>query len=543
MLSKLQRLTFEGKKMSDKTDDNKSIPKTMSTQHPDNANVPTWSNEEVINGNLEVFEAYYAYSTLGCQEVMWDSEGKDTDTRVVRKLLQKHWDYFAGHTLGEDVYLTYRIPNPKIEGAEKKYVVETLQNIPVAHDVASLAYKREVAPIFEVILPFSTEAKELIMLFNYYKKAIVSSEDVTLYDSTTAKDWIGNFKPKTLKVIPLVEDFESILHVDTVVSPYLKVVKPKKQRVFIARSDPALNYGLLCAILLSKIALSKLKLVEKQEGIEIHPILGVGSKPFRGHLSPENIDNFLREYKGLSTVTIQSAFRYDYPIEQTKECIQTLNQRLPNGEPEIVDQQEEESLLRILAKCRLQYERQIEVMAPFINSVAAYVPPRRARKLHIGLFGYSRCVAGVCLPRAISFAASLYSVGLPPEFIGMKVLTQLNDKEWALLEKYYLNMDYDLNLVGEYVSWENITMLQEMSQATAKRANMSEEKLKGALSTFLEDLKIVEGKLNVKLGPKGVSQRKHENFTNNFLLSYIQKDDVEAKKALTESAKLRKCLG
>jgi phosphoenolpyruvate carboxylase len=182
-------------------------------------------------------------------------------------------------------------------------------------------------------------------------------------------------------------------------------------------------------------------------------------------------------------------------------------------------------------------------MAPFINSVAAYVPPRRARKLHIGLFGYSRCVAGVCLPRAISFAASLYSVGLPPEFIGMKVLTQLNDKEWALLEKYYLNMDYDLNLVGEYVSWENITMLQEMSQATAKRANMSEEKLKGALSTFLEDLKIVEGKLNVKLGPKGVSQRKHENFTNNFLLSYIQKDDVEAKKALTESAKLRKCLG
>lgn len=105
--------------MDDKYDDRK-IPCTMSTQHPDNANVPAWSNEEVINGNLEVFEAFYAYSTLGCQEVMWDSEGKDTDTRVVRKLLQKHWDYFAGRTIGEDIYLTYRIPNPKIEGAEKK---------------------------------------------------------------------------------------------------------------------------------------------------------------------------------------------------------------------------------------------------------------------------------------------------------------------------------------------------------------------------------------------------------------------------------------
>ncbi len=529
--------------MSNELDETKRVPRTMSTQHPDNVNTPEWSNEEVINGNAEVFEAFYAYSALGCQEVMWDSEGKDADTRVVRKLLQKHWDYFAGHTIGEDVYLTYRIPNPKIEGAEKKYIVETLQNIPVAHDVASLAYKREVSPIFEVILPFTSEAKELIMLFNYYKKSIVADEDVTLYGSTTTKDWIGSFKPKAIKVIPLVEDFDSILHVDRIINPYIEAVKPKYLRVFIARSDPALNYGLLCAVLLSKIALSKLKTIEKQHNVTIHPILGVGSKPFRGHLSPENLDNFLQEYKGLSTVTIQSAFRYDYPTEQAKECIQNLNQRLPNGEPTTIDQHEEETLLGILGKCRRQYESQIEAMAPFINSVAAYVPQRRSRKLHIGLFGYSRCVAGVCLPRAISFAAALYSVGLPPEFIGMKVLNQLNDNEWKLLQKHYIKMEYDLNVVGEYVSWENINMLMEMSQKTAKKANMNEEKLRSTLSNILDDLKTVEEKFGVKLGPKGVSQRKHENFTNNFLLSYMQSEDNEARKALIESAKLRKCLG
>jgi phosphoenolpyruvate carboxylase len=275
----------------------------------------------------------------------------------------------------------------------------------------------------------------------------------------------------------------------------------------------------------------------------MHPILGVGSKPFRGHLSPDNIDNFLQEYKGLSTVTIQSAFRYDYPTQQVQECIQALNQRLPNGDPVIIDQQEEATLLCILAKCRQQYEQQVEVLAPFINSVAAYVPARRARKLHIGLFGYSRCVAGVCLPRAISFATALYSIGLPPEFLGIKALNILDDKEWDLLKKHYLKMDHDLSLVGEYVSWENINMLLEMSQATAKRANMNEEKLRGALSLLLEDLNVVEEQLNFKLGPKGMSQRKHENFTNNFLLSYLQKEDVEAKKALLESAKLRQCLG
>ncbi len=529
--------------MSGSIDETRTIPRTMSTQHPDNACTPEWTKDEVINGNAEVLEAYYAYSMLGCQEVMWDSEGKDTDTRVARKLLQKFWDYFASHTIGEDLFLTYRVPNPNIEGAEKKIIVETLQNIPVAYDVASMVYKREVAPIFEVILPFTTEAKEIIMLFNYYKKTIVAAEDETLYDTTTVKDWMGSFRPKAIKVIPLVEDFNSILHVDNIVAPYLKVVKPKHQRVFIARSDPALNYGLICSVLLSKIALSKLKALEKTQSTQIHPILGVGSKPFRGHLAPDNIDNFLQEYKGLSTVTIQSAFRYDYPIEQVKDCIQTLNQRLPNSNPEFIDLQEEQLMLGVLAKFRHEYERQIEVLAPFINSIAAYVPQRRARKLHIGLFGYSRCVAGVCLPRAISFASALYSAGLPPEFIGLKALDQLNEAEWNALNKNYIKMKYDLKVVGEYVSVSNVNMLIEMCQAVAKRVGMGEDKLKNAFSMILEDLNVVEAKLGIKLGPRGMAQRKHENFTNNFLLSYLQKQDIEAKTALTESAKLRKCLG
>jgi phosphoenolpyruvate carboxylase len=529
--------------MSSKFDENRNIPRTMSTQHPDNANTPEWSNEDVINGNAEVFEAFFAYSTLGCQEIMWDSEGKDVDTRVVRKLLQKHWEYFSKNIIGENIYLTYRIPNPKIEGAEKKYVVETLQNIPVAHDVASMAHGRDVSPIFEVILPFTTEAKEIIMLFNYYKKAIVADEDERIYKSITTKDWIGDFKPKKIKVIPLVEDFESTLHVDKIVRPYIEAVKPKHQRVFIARSDPALNYGLLCAVLLSKIALGKLKRLEKEQNIEISPILGAGSKPFRGHLSPDNIDNFLEEYKGLSTVTIQSAFRYDYPTEQVKECINILNRSLPNGDPEPVDTNEEGILLNILDKCKRQYESQIQELAPFINSVSVYVPQRRARKLHIGLFGYSRCVAGVCLPRAISFATALYSIGIPPEFIGMKVLNQLKDREWELLQRYYLKMEHDLNIVGEYVSWENINLLIEMNQKAAQTSSMDPEKLERSLASISNDLKTVEEKLKVKLGPKGISQRKHENFTNNFILSYLQRDDTEAKKALLESAKLRKCLG
>ena len=377
------------------TDSERIIPRTMSTQHPDNINVPEWSSGEVIDGNTEIFEAFYAFESLGCQEVMWDSEGKDVDTRVVRKLFDKHLDYFKEHTIGKDLFLTYRIPNPGIEPVEKKVVVETLQNVSVSYDVASSVYKTEHPPIFEIILPYTTKSNELIWLYNYYKNAIVSDQDAKLDENTTAKDWLGTTKPKSISVIPLVEDCESHLEIDKIIQPYIKMVKPKDLRVFLARSDPALNYGLLTAIMLSKIALSKLKKTAEKQEVNIHPIIGVGSKPFRGHLSPENVENFLEEYKGISTVTVQSAARYDYPISQVKEFIKLLNKRLPNGDSILIGSNEEENLRAIIGKCKKHYESLIELIAPFINNISPYVPQRRARKLHIGLFGYSRSVAGV----------------------------------------------------------------------------------------------------------------------------------------------------
>ena len=519
------------------------IPRTMSTQHPDNINVPDWSSGEIIDGNAEIFEAHFAYETLGCQEVMWDSEGKDVDTRVVRKLLNKYWEYFLTRTLGEDVFLTYRIPNPNVELVERKVVIETLQNIPVAYDVASTFYKKDVAPIFEVILPFTTDSKELTLLFNYYAKAIIGDSEVMLDESTKVKDWVGAFKPKSIRVIPLVEDFNSLWSIDKIVTPYIKAVKPKHLRVFIARSDPALNYGLLCAVLLSKMALSKLKKVEKEHDVSVHPILGVGTKSFRGHLAPDNVEPFLQEYKGLATATIQSALRYDYPIEQVKECVRILNERLPNGEPTIIPPQEEAMLLKVLQKCKKQYESVIEPLAPIVNSVAAYVPPRRARKLHIGLFGYSRNVAGVNLPRAITFAAALYAIGIPPEFVGCSALDDLKEAELNLILKYYVNVKHDLSAIGGFLSWQNVNMLMEMHQKAAERADTSREKIKTALTKILGDLQTAEEKLGIKLGPRTPTQKRHENFANNFLIAYMEREDVEAKKALVEAAKLRRCLG
>ncbi|MEM1566516.1 MAG: phosphoenolpyruvate carboxylase [Candidatus Bathyarchaeia archaeon] len=521
----------------------RKIPRTMSTQHPDNVSLPSWVSGDVIQGDAEIDEAYFAYSMLGCKEVMWDSEGKDVDTHVIRKLLGKYGEFFREKIIGKDVYLTYRVPNPRVETSERKILLESLVNIPVAHDIASTFYKKEVSPIFEVILPFTTTSDELFWLLRYYERTIAAAENIALNGSVKVADWIGPFKPKSIEVIPLIEDMESILKIDRIIEPYLKAVKPKYLRVFIARSDPALNYGLVCAVILCKIAFSKLKKLEMETGFPIYPIVGVGSMPFRGHLSPDNIDHFMREYAGVCTVTIQSALKYDYPLESVKKTVSILNEKLPYGEPEVMESTDLETLRHVLVKFMAKYQKVVEYLAPLINSVSNLVPQRRARKLHIGLFGYSRSVGAVSLPRAIPFAAALYSLGIPPELIGFRALNEINEDEWDALNKYYINLKHDLEFAGGFLSWRNLEMLRNMCPQVAKIVGASEENIRLGIAELIEDLEAIEQSFSINLGPRNLTQQKYENIINDFLISFIEQNKQDAQKCLVEAARIRRCLG
>ncbi|PVU76199.1 phosphoenolpyruvate carboxylase, partial [Acidianus hospitalis] len=395
----------------------RKIPKTMSTQHPDNARVPEWAKSEVIEGDDEVIEAYYSYMNLGIHEVMWDAEGKDVDTHVVRKLLSSYAEYFKENIIGQDVFLTYRLPNPRIEGAERKVFAETMESIPVAYDLAEKFYGKKVIPVFEVILPFTTDYQELVSVAKYYEKAVAGEEDIELFEGIHVRDLVGEIYPKRVEVIPLIEDKDSLLRIREIVGGYYKVIKPTYMRVFIARSDPAMNYGMLTAVLLAKFALSTLYKMKNELGIEIFPIIGVGSLPFRGHLSPKNYENALKEYKGVYTFTIQSAFKYDYDEKEVKEAVQKINENKVE-EPVVFDEHEEGLLKKIVENYVSSYQPIIEALAPAINFVALNLPRRRARKLHISLFGYARSTGKVTLPRAISFVGAMYTLGIPPEIIG-----------------------------------------------------------------------------------------------------------------------------
>ena len=289
-----------------------NVPKCMSTQHPDNVETPPYAIEGVVRGDGEVQEAVEVFS-LGCDEQLWDSEGKDVDRMVVSKLLTGHPNFFTHRRLGEACFLTLRVPNPAIQGEMRKTLSEALESIPSSWDVAKEFYgDGDVSPIHEVILPFTTSAEEMNRIYVYYANYVVGKEEQALSADYRVSDWIGQFRPPRINVIPLIEDLEHLLAADRIVEEYLQDKELPYQRVFLARSDPALNYGVVSAELMLKVALQRLAGLEARLGIPLYPIIGAGAVPFRGHLTPVNLERAFREYPSAHTLTIQSAFKYDY---------------------------------------------------------------------------------------------------------------------------------------------------------------------------------------------------------------------------------------
>lgn len=441
------------------------VPRCMSTQHPDNVQTPFFADHSVLQGEDEVKEAFYAYSHLGCTEQMWDYEGKEVDPFVVKKLLTRYEGFFREHRLGEEVFLTPRVPNPRVERAEGKVLLETLESIPRSCDAARLFYGDDAPPpIFEVILPMTTSSAELNRVYRYYREFVGGKGRQRCFDTTVA-DWVGDFRPERIAVIPLIEDRDHLLRADGIVAEYLGDKEVPYQRVFLARSDPALNYGQASAVLLVKIALMRLSRLERELGIPILPILGVGSAPFRGNFSPPRAEEVVREYPSVQTYTVQSAFKYDYPEGEVQGAIARLNST-PRGEALEVD---EGRCLELIHKISSRYASCVAVLAPLVNEVARYVPARRARKLHIGLFGYSRELDGhdVRLPRAIGFCCAMYSLGIPPEVLGLGALSR---EDLAALREAYVNFDRDMADSVRYLNPEVLERVPSPVREELERA-------------------------------------------------------------------------
>ncbi|MFC1800954.1 phosphoenolpyruvate carboxylase [Nanoarchaeota archaeon] len=435
------------------------ISRLMSTQHPDNVSSPFFAQNHIISGDDEVKEAFYTYSHLDIDEQLWDAEGKEVDNFVIEKLLTRYSSFFQKNILGQNKFLTLRVPNPDVEKTQGKILLESLNSIPRNFDLAKLFYQKEIAPIFEVVVPMCSSEKNLIRISQYYQKHIFGQQNcLTINGDISLSQWLGEFGPPSIKVTPLFETKDAIVNSADYVEKYIQSEKIKEmQRVWFARSDPALNYGSVAAVLLNKVGLIKLHELQEKISIDIMPIIGCGSSPFRGNFKPTNIKNMVRGYPSIQTFTAQSAFKYDFPLKKVLAGVEEIN-NIQRKEPYPVDI--DQSLI-LIDKMEKDYGEAVRTLAPIINLVSKDIPPRRKRKLHVGLFGYARENQGVALPRAIKFCASLYSLGLPPEIFG---LSALNEKEIDQIRNCYPNLDQDMADAFQYFNKDNLSFFPQEIQ-------------------------------------------------------------------------------
>ncbi len=509
----------------------RSVPVTMATQHPDNAGSPWWKDGAFVTTQDEIEEVMILFKELPIDEYMWDWEGKYVDEAVGEKLFSRGEKFFSKHPFGTDVHLTYRIP--AFDGEKMHRMARAFMNILALSDLArDIGVSRP--PVTEMYLPLTTSAQQPIRVreaFNEiagYHRAVfhrgkkIDAELMKLFDVT-----------------PLVEDVPSLLRIDSILRPYWKkmlsenpAAKQRGQRVFLARSDPAMNAGLVPAVLAVKVALSIAQEIADDLGMDVYPVLGTGSLPFRGSVNPQYVDTFLEQYSGVRTYSIQSAFRYDYPKDDVKKALLTMKKDVPRRRIISVPDADKKKIMKLCGMFSSIWQPTIEALAPLINEVASYMPQRRERLQHIGLFGYSRGIGKVRLPRAIGFTAALYSVGVPPELIstGNGLIAAAEAGLLETVETYYPALRADVKHAGKYLNRENLALM-------AKKQNVFRDIQKG--------IDAIENILDINLGPEKPHHLLHRNLTSSMYQRLLSSDcsKEHMSRDIVDAGVIRKSLG
>ncbi len=395
------------------------VPLAMATQHPDSASRGFSAQDEVEEALRDLLPR--SRGGLGLDEKMIDYEGKLTPYHQVQWVVEKL--LLHGLVPGEDFLVTPRIPSERLEEPERQVMV--LWGVLVANKKALEKTGREA--VRYIINPMSSTGYEIYVV----QRRILKLQRL-------AEEELG-IKTGQIEVIPLVEDFQSLLHVDKILEGMKNALLSHlglhytHYRVLLGKSDTALAYGHLTSSLALVYALSRLHRWAEDANTRVYPIMGVGALPFRGHLSPWAVEVFKRQYRGYSTATIQSGLRYDQGPEAVAAVVEALRSGL-HTEPRLLDPEQEKLLVTAAKLFTREYLRLLLRIARLVSEVASFVPRRRTRLSHSE---YPRSLESslefaadpellemrpprsLHLPRAISFAAALYTIGLPPALIGL----------------------------------------------------------------------------------------------------------------------------
>ena len=444
------------------------IPATMATQHPDSATVYVPVQKEPQEA-LDVLTPV-SRGGLGIDEYMIDFEGKMTPciqtTEVVLRLVSE------GIIPGKDVFVTPRIPSASQETVFRQLMalMSIMEAYYRVHDVIA------GPSIIEVIHPMSASSSELLET----RQRVVDVVNLTNQEFHIAVE------PDVIKLIPLVEAVPQLVRIKRILGEYLIGSKRLKLgddrlRVMLGRSDAALDYGHVAAALSIKLAISECYTCGEEVGLTIAPIMGAGTLPFRGHVTPKNADCLMNEFKGLKTITIQSSLRYDCDRHETIELVKKMKAGLQKPAPTIFSREEGQEILFLIGLFTKHYLKTFYHIINPVKAISDLFPDQRDRLARKGPVGYSRDVPkpadlAVCvddkklsselkrlqvaralpdLPRAIKYTGALYSIGLPPEIIGTGRGLKEADEHGLLdklLTEYYASVSSDLAFAYQFVN-------------------------------------------------------------------------------------------
>ncbi len=448
----------------------RTIPVAMGTQHPDNAS-------KYISIQEEVAEAVQMLSpdSLGLDEVMIDFEGKITPfhqpMQVAAELLEREV------RVGEQVFITPRLASA-VEESPFRQLMALLSIVEANHELRELADGRV---IFEMVIPMVGTAQDLLEVRQRIKQVVELAH----------AEGFNSLRPDQFYIIPLVEDVSKLVSIQQLLGEFVdgcaqRGMEVELLRVMIGRSDPALRCGLVAAVLSNKLALSECHELAQAKGFQIAPIWGAGALPFRGHLTAENLPNILQGYRALSTVTIQSGLRYDRPPEECRRLVKDLRKLLPRQQPLVLSREEKQEMLVFLVTAAKWYVQTLQSIGPVIAQISDLVPRQRDRLTRHSLAGYGRQpasvpvlaklleVAGlnadvtdlsegpkVLLPRVIAFTAAMYTIGIPPEFVGtgrglLEIRQRWGEQAYQrFIDKYYPTIATDLAFARRYLHLDN----------------------------------------------------------------------------------------
>ncbi|SEF97198.1 phosphoenolpyruvate carboxylase, type 2 [Caloramator fervidus] len=443
------------------------IPKTMATQHPDNA-------KEYISIQQEPQEAVLLLlpqelGGLGIEEIMIDFEGKLTPyhqpLQVATELFQK------GLIPGKDVFIT-----PRLSNADKETIFRQIMCIMAAVETnISMFEKTQIQAIKEVIVPMCESSKTLLETLSRIKSVIELGN----------KNFNIKFDENSINIIPLFEDVVSLVNIDKLLEEYISELnyKPKYIRFMIGRSDSALSYGMVSSVLAVVLSIYKSKIFSEKNSIEVYPIMGCGTLPFRGQLTYENIENFLKTYSGVKTITIQSALRYDHGFEKTKNIIKYIENNIDKYTTRSFSKEDIFLIKEFIATFSKYYLQSFVKIAETASNISLLIPKNRDRlsTSKKGISYYREFIdinklitlttnqelkkellkidtsLDTNIPRAISFTASLYTIGMPPELLGTgRALKEIKNKygEYAIekLIEFYPQIKNDMTFALKYTN-------------------------------------------------------------------------------------------